>query len=193
MGPYFVAALVGYLGPVKRVSAVTLFPEITARDTGERHIPEAPSRVTAALEMAGGTSAALTMLSAADHYRPDFEIAGFEGLLICNDPNKFAEDLYLKSKVHGDRNLPLDYALDGQGRGAALADMAVALKDNRPHRLNGDFALHCLEVLLGVLESGRTGTAIEMQTTCERPVPMSKIEPGQRLSAAFALPNGTVC
>jgi predicted dehydrogenase len=171
---------------------VTLFPEITARDTGKRHIPEAPSRVTAALEMAGGTSAALTMLSAADHYRPDFEIAGFEGLLICNDPNKFGESLYVKSRDHGDRDLPLEYAIDGQARGAGLVDMALALRDNRPHRLNGDFALHCLEVLLGVLESGRTGTAIEMQTTCERPVPMSKIEPGQPLSAAFALPNGAL-
>jgi hypothetical protein len=77
-------------------------------------------------------------------------------------------------------------------RGAGLVDMALALKENRPHRLNGDFALHCLEVLLGALESGRTGAAIEMQTTCDRPLPMSKIEPGQPFSAAFALPNGTV-
>jgi predicted dehydrogenase len=50
-------------------------------------------------------------------------------------------------------------------RGIGVADMAVAIGEKRPHRASGDLAVHVLEVMTRILESGETGRRLTI--TCE--------------------------
>lgn len=50
--------------------------------------------------------------------------------------------------------------------------MAMAIQQNRPHRANGDMAMHVLEVLESLAQSSRTGQFITLQTRCVRPEPV---------------------
>ncbi|MGJ8625284.1 MAG: Gfo/Idh/MocA family protein, partial [Yoonia sp.] len=54
-------------------------------------------------------------------------------------------------------------------RGAGLADMAIAIAEDRPHRCNADFATHVVEVMTAILDAGEAGTVMTMTTTCSRP------------------------
>ncbi|MDR1469566.1 MAG: Gfo/Idh/MocA family oxidoreductase [Spirochaetaceae bacterium] len=42
-------------------------------------------------------------------------------------------------------------------RGIGVADMALAIGEKRPHRASGNLAIHVLEVMTRILESGETG------------------------------------
>ena len=59
-----------------------------------------------------------------------------------------------------------------------VVDMVNAIRNDRPHRVSGDLALHTLEVMLAFEASGKSGHHVEMQTTCERPaaLPMGLAE-----------------
>jgi hypothetical protein len=39
----------------------------------------------------------------------------------------------------------------------------------RPHRANGEVALHVVEAMEGFLESAAKGRSVKLTTTCERP------------------------
>ena len=53
-----------------------------------------------------------------------------------------------------------------------LVDMAMAIRNNRPHRASGELALHVLEVLEAFEASSQAGRFVNMQTTCARPEPV---------------------
>jgi len=67
-------------------------------------------------------------------------------------------------------------------RTAGLADMALAIIENRPHRCSMDLALHAIEVMTGVLKSSETGRFITMKTICERPAALGVKEAKALLS-----------
>ncbi|NDD10808.1 MAG: gfo/Idh/MocA family oxidoreductase, partial [Rhodobacteraceae bacterium] len=43
----------------------------------------------------------------------------------------------------------------------------------RPHRCSMELALHAVDVMTAVLTSGEEGRFVDMQTTCERPAPLT--------------------
>ena len=51
----------------------------------------------------------------------------------------------------------------------SLADMAQAIRDDRPHSAGGDLAYHVLEVMQGFQTSSDTGAAVAIQSRPERP------------------------
>jgi hypothetical protein len=57
-----------------------------------------------------------------------------------------------------------------------VLDMACAIAQGRPHRANGDLALHVLEVMEGLERSSIEGRQLRMETFCERPDP---VPPGE--------------
>ncbi len=57
-------------------------------------------------------------------------------------------------------------------RGIGVADMAYALRLNRPQRCSEDLALHGLEVLHGIDESSAKHIVYDMTTKTERPYPL---------------------
>ena len=108
------------------------------------------------------------------------ELYGTKGSLFLPDPNFFG-DVVRMAKAGGEiEDLPVTdhpFHVDNQGtqanyRTAGAAEMAQAVLEGRPHRCNGELALHVVEVMTSILKAGETGEALKMQTTCERPLPL---------------------
>ena len=119
------------------------------------------------------------------------ELYGSDASLDLPDPNFFGGELTLRRPGgSSERVAPTDHpfgiANDGEGanyRAAGLADMAMAIEEGRPHRCSMDLALHVVEVMTSLLESGETGRPVEMTTTTERPAPLEP-EAARRLLVA---------
>ena len=62
-----------------------------------------------------------------------------------------------------DGSLAADYRIVG------VVDLCWAIREGRPHRTNGDLALHVLEVLEGLERSAATGQHVTIESRCERP------------------------
>ncbi|HEU4346682.1 MAG TPA: Gfo/Idh/MocA family oxidoreductase [Actinoplanes sp.] len=176
MGPYYLTALVHLLGPVRRVTGMS------ARPRDERVIGEGPragttfpvtvdSHEAGILEHAGGalTTVIMSFDTWATHL-PYLEIYGSAGSLSVPDPNYFAGDVRLWTRDSGEWTvLEPSAGYAGAGRGVGLLDLHEAHAGRRPHRASADVALHVLDIMESLQTSARTGNAVAMRTTCERP------------------------
>lgn len=183
MGPYYLTNLVQLLGPVARVHAASDTPFSTrtigngARD-GEEIPVTTPTTFHAILQFASG--AIITLGASWDvwaHRHDHMELYGTDGSLFLPDPNFFGgivktagQDGEITDLVPTDHPFFVDNQPNQANyRTAGAADMAQAVLDGRPHRCNGDMALHVVEVMTSILRAGETGAAVTMVTTCERP------------------------
>lgn len=194
LGPYYLADLVQLIGPVKRVAALTSIPArertIGSRPRrGERIPVSTPTTVSALLEFAGG--AVITFNASWDVWatgHAPMELYGEEGTLFMPDPNFFGGELRVTKRDKQARMRPKwnhpfspDNEIHPHGpvanyRAAGLADMALAIREGRPHRCSLDLALHVVEVMTAMLESGQDKKFVEMKTSCERPAPLGPRE-----------------
>ena len=171
MGPYYLTALVVFLGPVRRVtgSASISFPEREVVGPGDkpRRFPvHVPTHVTGVLDFAGG--AVGTIITSFDVWSstlPHIEIYGEEGTLVVPDPNRFDGVVRLRRK--NDRNwreIPEEGPYRENSRGVGLADMVRAIRENRPHRASGELALHVLDIMHELHQSSRSGMHREIDS-----------------------------
>lgn len=186
MGPYYLTNLVQLLGPVAGVQAASDTPFKTRtigngpRD-GEEVPVTTPTTFHAILQFASG---AIVTLGASwdvwSHRHDHMELYGTDGSLFLPDPNFFGgvvkaagTDREIKDLDVTDHPFHIDNQ-DSQAnyRTAGAADMAQAVIEGRPHRCNGEMALHVIDVLTGILKAGETGAPVKMQTSCERPEPL---------------------
>jgi len=190
LGPYYVAALVAILGPVARVTSVTraTFAERIVGlgpRRGERIPVEVPTHVTGSLEFESGPI--VTTLLSWDVWAtnlPYMEIYGSGGSLSIANPDEFhgrprlrrvgREELEQPPPPPGTVDWsPIPLAQPGDvRRGIGIADIALAVREDRPHRASGEFAYHVLEVLLALARHDRDDTAIAIESRCERPAPV---------------------
>ncbi len=191
LGPYYITDLVNLLGPVRRVAAITGMGTPTRLVTADgpfknREIPVAtPTNIHALLDFASGAS---VMLGAswdvyANRHR-NIELYGTDGAIFIPDPNWFGgtvevsgRDGKIEEATQWDH--PFGVANDirptaafANYRTAGLADMALAILDDRPARCSLDLALHVVDVMTSILKSGEMGAFVDLQTTCERPAPL---------------------
>ena len=61
---------------------------------------------------------------------------------------------------------------EGNHRIIGAADMALAIRENRPHRASGDLALHVLEVMEAFQVSSDEGRHVTINSRPERPAAM---------------------
>ena len=196
MGPYYLTTLVTLLGPVASVTASgqIAFAERVVTTPGSAHLGraikvETPTTIQALLEFASG--AQVTFLASWDvwnHGMSPIELHGTSGSLRLPDPNWFSgtlnlaegrgewRDVETNARVFGKLNHPAATPRYANYRGLGLADMARAIADGRPHRANGDLALHVLAVMEGALESAREGSRVTIDDGCERPAMMDENE-----------------
>ena len=182
MGPYYLSALVHLLGPVRRVIGMS------SRPRDERTIGDGPragtsfgvtvdTHETGILEHEGG--ALTTMMMSFDiwaSHLPSIEVYGSTGSLSVPDPNYFAGDVRLYSRdTEAWKVLPPSAGYAGAGRGVGLFDLYEALAEGRPHRAGVDVALHVLDVMESMQESARSGKAVTVNTTCNRPERVSSL------------------
>lgn len=176
MGPYYLTALVSLLGPVDHVTGETeiTFPErvITSEPKeGEKIDVEVPTHVAGLMRFQNG--AVGTIITSFDVWAanlPRIEIYGTEGSLSVPDPNGFGGPVRLFRPEQGEWNeVPLSHGYAENSRGLGVADMASALRTNRPHRANGALTFHVLDLMHAFHEASAGQKHVDLESTCGRP------------------------
>ena len=181
MGPYYITDLVNLLGPVARVAGVATTPRSTRTITSEPKKGEVipvhvPTHVAGTLEFVSGAAVTIAMsFDVPAHRHLPLEIYGTEGALIVPDPNHFGGTIEHLPKGGEWSAVETRYPYaDANWRSIGIAEMAQAIRDGRPHRANGDLALHVLEVMEAFGTSSETGRHIEITTRPDRPAPLAE-------------------
>lgn len=176
VGPYYLTALVSMLGPVRRLTGSTRisFPErlITSQPlAGTKIKVNTPTHLTGVLDFVSGSVA--TVITSFDVWAsnlPRLEIYGSEGSLSLPDPNTFGGPVRVMSAKDEEwQDVPLTHGHSEESRGLGVRDMAEAIRENRPHRANGEMAFHVLDLMQSFEEASLSGQHIEIQSRCERP------------------------
>lgn len=193
IGVYPVAQLVNLLGPVESVTSHASrgfqTRTVTASDSalrGQVIEVEVPTTVNGILAFANGANVAFTASwDIWKHTRQPIELYGTEGSILNPDPNFFGGTPRLSQEAGDWQDLPIEAhpfgvpnrelrsgAMVADYRIIGVLDMARAIREGRPHRANGDFALHVLEVLEALERSSVEGRHIRIESICERPEPV---------------------
>lgn len=180
MGPYYLTALLQLLGPMKRVSgfASIAIPERTITSNsplkGQTIAVTTPDHVAGTIEFANGCVGTIVQSFAtrAAQYEGKYpiQIFGDKGTILAPDPNRFDETVRLCQ--FGEKDAYVDApttAVTGYGRAVGLADMASAIRANRPHRASLEQAFAVLDAMQGFLDSSTTGRAVDIAPGYERP------------------------
>jgi predicted dehydrogenase len=196
MGPYYVSALVSLVGPVASVQAVAqigfaerVISTLGSKLLGQTIRVETPTSVQALLEFASGAQAAfLASWDVWKHSLPPVELHGETASLRLPDPNWFGgrvqiaegrsawRTLSTRGEPFSRINWPSTKPLHANYRGLGLAEMANAIIEGRPHRADGEIALHALAVMTGMLEAAAGGRKVDIVPRCERSPPLSARE-----------------
>ena len=150
IAPYYLTALVSLLG---RIEAVAGFAETPTPErvlgvgprAGQTVVVEVPTHTASVLRLASGALATLTVsFEARGQYLSGLVVHGTEGSLVLPDANAFGGDVVLR---RGSEEEAVPYTSLGarEARGLGLDDLALALREDRPHRASGELALHVLE------------------------------------------------
>lgn len=192
MGPYYLTAMVALLGPVCRVTGmastgiaerlITSLPR-----AGQKVVVETPTHVAACLEFVSGVLATLvTSFEVSAHQCPRLEIYGEEGTLEVPDPNTFGGPVRLWQRREGCwKEAPLEFPYRTESRGLGLAEMALAIEEEREHRASGTLAFHILDIMHSILDAAEDGRHIELRSSAHRPAPMPNqplFPPGEALA-----------
>ena len=105
---------------------------------------------------------------------PRIEIYGTEGTIGVPDPDGFGGPVRLRRAGAGSwTEMPLSHGYAENSRGIGVADLAYALRSDRPHRTSGALAYHVLDVIQAFEEASLTGNHVEIASTCDRPAPLA--------------------
>ncbi|MFI6791257.1 Gfo/Idh/MocA family protein [Nonomuraea sp. NPDC050383] len=176
LGPYYLTTLAALLGPAARVSALTRRArDVRVVGSGPKAgtmIPvEVPTHVDALIDFAGGGGAAATFSFDSPIPKRLIEIVGTEGALSLPDPNTFEGPLLARGLRDADwRELPVEGTV--AGRGIGVLDLARSIRAGTPHRASGELALHVLEIMTAVTESGERGEFRRVRSAPPVPEPL---------------------
>jgi predicted dehydrogenase len=142
---------------------------------GERIPVEVATHVAGVMAFANGAVVQISMsFDVAGHKHVPIEVYGTEGTLLVPDPNRFEGPVeYLKKGGTFEKcEVTAPYA-DGDYPSLGVADMAHAIRSNRPHRASGSLTLHVLEVMEAFQTASDDGRTVTITTQVERPAPLS--------------------
>lgn len=185
MGGYYFSALVNMFGPAAQVYAAGRkgFQErtvYTKERFGQTFEVEVPTHYSAIVTMKNGMLVNANF--SFDIWKttmPMFEVYGTEGTMMVPDPNMhggtpqvYRKEQRLAECFGGTDNgsgaafaLPeLSQNVGTYVRGIGVAEMADALRENRRPRVNADFAIHVLEILIGIMKSAESGMPYTLTT-----------------------------
>lgn len=188
MAPYYLTALINFLGPVRRVSgsARASFPTRTIGSEpfrGTTITVNTPTHVATTLDFAAGPIGTLiTSFDVWSHTLPRIEIYGSAGSLSVPDPNRFGGPVRLRRAADEDwTEIPVTRPYSENARILGLADMVQGIISDRPHRASGELAFHVLDIMHAALESSEQGKHIELSSSCERPAALPEALANGRL------------
>ena len=194
LGPYYLAAMVFALGPVRRVAGMSrrTFPERVIENSprhGEVVPVEVDTHCLSLIEFESGVIGQMMVsFDVWDSETPRFEIYGTDGTLCvpdsdpCGGANLFHGPVWLRTRETSRwtmRPRPVapaewevaenTHRLNFDARGAGLAELARAVRDGREPRANGAMGLHLCEVMQAMLDSHALGRFVDIGTSCTRP------------------------
>lgn len=182
MGVYYLTAFVSLLGPIKRISgsARISYPErtiVSQPKAGEIIEVKVPTHIAGIMDFESGVVGSIT--TSFDAFGgttlPPIEIYGSEGTLLVPDPNHFGGPVKIRKKGEQEfTEVPLSHGFAQNSRGIGVADMAEAIINGGQHRANEKMAYHVLEAMHGFHDASESGTYYQMESTCEKPVPLNK-------------------
>ena len=179
MGGYFVNPMIQLCGPIRDVFSMNTitFPQrkiVTEPLYGRMIDVEVPTHLVSVFHYASGAIGQMTFSwDAWNHRQPDLEIYGTEGTLSLGFPGWYNEPILMCRHSYGkDKwdSIPLMDEMRVNARGIGLADMCCAIREGRPHRANGELALHTFEFFQAIEKSGKTNELVRLETTCDIPV-----------------------
>ncbi|MCC2685372.1 MAG: gfo/Idh/MocA family oxidoreductase [Paenibacillaceae bacterium] len=182
MGPYYVAALVHLLGPIRKVTGAASTPFATRMITSEQKYGqmievEIPTHISGTLEFENGALATLITsfdIAAGSSKLPSIELYGSEGTLNVPKPFEFSGQVLLRKSSKGDwAEMPLLGEYKDHLRGLGVADMACAIRSGREFRANGEMAYHVMEAMEGIHWAADHEQHYRMQSRCPRPALMN--------------------
>ena len=173
MGPYYIAALVMFMGPVHAVYGTA------QRAFSRRRLPdgtfvdvEVDTHISALLEFSRGRTATLiTSFDVWSTKAPPLEIHGERGSLACPDPDRFGGTPELWRNGSWE-TVPLKFDYDVASRGIGVVELARALRESRPPRIRISFLLHVIDVIQSILESVQSKTRHIVRSRCVVPSAM---------------------
>jgi predicted dehydrogenase len=177
MGPYYLSALVSLLGPVRRVtgSAQTPFAEKPhpddSPDRGKTFRVSRPGNISGVLDFEAGGVGVITTTCEGTGYRPRLEIYGSEGVLVINDPNAYTGAVTLETGEGEPQPVSLAEGFPAWGRGLGVAELAQAIRDERPARASGDLMFHVLDIMHAAHEASKDECHVALESGCPRPDP----------------------
>ena len=179
MGPYYLSALVNLIGPIAEVSGMAraTYTERTITSEakrGEKIQVNTPTHIASQLGFANGAIG--TIVTSFDIWGanlPRIEVYGTLGSLSVPDPNTFGGGVKIKRKEGDWEEVALTHPYPDNTRGLGVADMAEAIAAGRPHRANGELALHVLEVMQATLDAASQRRTIDIETRVDKPLPMA--------------------
>jgi predicted dehydrogenase len=183
MGPYYLTALLQLLGPMKRVTGLTsiAIPERTITSQpkhGKVMQVTTPDHIVGSIEFASGCIGTIVtsfaMRAAQYDGRNPIQIFGTKGALKVPDPNGFDGPVQLCTYGEKDEWTDVPHSfVTGYGRSVGLADMASAIRANRPHRASLEQAFCVLDAMQGFLDSSASGKAYDIVASYERTAAMN--------------------
>jgi predicted dehydrogenase len=101
---------------------------------------------------------------------PRIEIYGTEGTLSVPDPNTFGGPVRIRRHREAEwSEIPVLFPYTANSRGIGLADMAHALREDRPLRASSDLAYHVLEIMEAIHVASDQDAHVRLSSTCDRP------------------------
>jgi predicted dehydrogenase len=204
MGPYYLTALVYFMGPIRKISCYTASGRPVRNILGVETRTEVPTTYTAILEFACGAIGTMTMsFDTWSTSLPLLEVYGTKGSVYAPDPDSYngpvvvydgeklkniveavtephpAKIITMVTNQHSCQEeakmeFPENPEHRANMRGLGVSDMAQAILDGRESRMSTDISVHVVEALNAFEESAKTGSAYIMKTTCEPTAPMGK-------------------
>jgi predicted dehydrogenase len=175
LAPYYLTAIASLLGPFAAATgfAETPTPERTLAvgpRAGERFAVDVPTYVAAALRLASGAIATLTVsFESRGQYDSRMTVHGTEGALSLPDANQFEGELRMFNGGGEWETVPYESRGAQETRGYGLHEMLEAVREGRPHRASGELGLHVLETATAVLRSAEEGRTIDVVSRFSHP------------------------
>tara|TARA_B100001123_G_C15323052_1_gene1028573 strand:+ start:2089 stop:3210 length:1122 start_codon:yes stop_codon:yes gene_type:complete len=193
-GVYYITLLVNLFGSVKKIYSVSSIIEkeriiLSEARKGNMINVETPTTLMSVLEFSNQTK--IQLFSSWDvwkHNHSEIELYGTKGSMILPDPNYFGGNLKISKKdsdwivystdkmLLGKPNEIHDNKKLANYRGIGLSDMINSIKNNKKPRCSVDLALHVLEIMDGMLISGKNESIYKVTTHCNRPKAINEEE-----------------
>ncbi len=187
IGPLFDGAvypltiLTAYFGPVHRVLTASNLLLLSEHSIGGEVVQiQTPDHTTAMLEFANGTVARLTASMYVPYQTKHFNSIEFHGdagslyLENCGDLGGPSTTPRVEIARIGKEYLPVPMPRPAAALtyASALADMADAIRDDRPHYATGEQAAHLVEIVAAINECAVTGQPVAIQSRFAPPTPL---------------------